>query len=270
MPGTQIAILLGVTKHAVYRRLRKFPDYKILQNNQRKEAKQRHSKIKNLHQKGYSGDDILEIVGLTRSALDSWRHRQGVYVPRQQEVTFDVEEAWQKFISGMSTKAIALSYGTYRIAISRALKGAHPAAYNRIAAKRKGGGKQGARIGNSWNVKRAYQEYEAGDSLVTLGSRYGKSPLTIRAGFVTHYGRAYRTKAKDRLTTHRSRYDRSKHVGWSEEKSLTILKFDGREMSIKDWAAHLGISVSAISWRRKKGWPIEMVLSPNQFKPGQS
>lgn len=204
VPSTQIAVLFGVTKHTIYQKLRKFDAYHELRETERKQQQTLSDETASLYQKGASTDDVQNTLGWSRSGLDSWRHRRGVYLKRKRELMFDEEEAWRKFVSGASTHALAMLYKVDRIAIVRALKKLHPGLYIKIASGRKGGRKHGARLGNGWDVDQAYAQFKAGDSLRIIGKRYGKSSLTIRAGFVVHHGEEYKRLAAERLADYRS------------------------------------------------------------------
>lgn len=205
VPGTQIAALFGVTKHTIYHRLWKFDDYHKLREAERHQQQTLNQETASMYQKGFSTDDVQVTLGWSRSALDSWRHRRGVYLKRKQELAFDEEQAWKKFESGVSTHALATLYKVNRITVVRALKKLHPRLYIRIASGRKGGRKRGTRFGNGWDVDQAYAQFKAGDSLRVIGRRYGKSSLTIRAAFIVHYGEEYTNLAAQRLADYRSR-----------------------------------------------------------------
>lgn len=44
------------------------------------------------------------------------------------------------------------------------------------------------------------------------------------------------------------------------------LTFDGKTQFIDAWARELGMSKTAISWRIKEGWPLEQVLSKDDWR----
>lgn len=46
-----------------------------------------------------------------------------------------------------------------------------------------------------------------------------------------------------------------------------FLEYDGKRMTISQWAHHLGISPGVILYRFNNEWPIDKVLSINRFKP---
>lgn len=55
---------------------------------------------------------------------------------------------------------------------------------------------------------------------------------------------------------------------WPEQqnnrRSTRFIEFDGRRLSVTQWANHLGISMVTLSGRLKKGWPLERALSPEK------
>lgn len=82
------------------------------------------------------------------------------------------------------------------------------------------------------------------------------------------------------------------HLGWPLERALTqprgvrpgerrprgrrggrTLEHDGRTMTVKQWAAHLGLHANSIRHRLAMGYPIEAVLDPETrrgFRPVQA
>jgi DNA invertase Pin-like site-specific DNA recombinase len=202
VPGNQIAALFGVTKHAIYRRLKKFPEYNILSEDDKSQRQTKADEAVKLLDEGLSTNDLIDVQGWTRAGLDSMLHRRGVRIT-QQELP---ESAWKLFKEDeVSTHEIARKYGVARITVARNFRKTHPKEYRDITIKRKGGRKAGARMGNSWNVQDAYNEYLAGSSTHAIGLHYGKCAGTIQAAFIVHFGDKYKKLAAQRLKEHRGR-----------------------------------------------------------------
>jgi hypothetical protein len=194
--------MFGVTKHAIYHRLEKFPEYRVLRQREHAERAAIESEITNQLAMGLSTNDIIDLHGWTRAKLDSWLHRRGISLSRS-HFTFDEEEAWAAFKDGASTHTLANRYGVYRIAIVRSFERKHYREYKLITSQSKGGRKTGHRIGNKFNVAKAYLDYKAGESIYDIGKRYRITPGTVSAAFRSHYGDEYIQLAKVRLTEHR-------------------------------------------------------------------
>lgn len=202
IPGSQIAALLGVTRHAIYHRLEKFPEYKALRESEKSQQARTEEEITSQLSSGLTTNDIIDLHGWTRPKVDSWLHRRGISVARS-HFTFDEEAAWRAFTAGESTQKIAERFGVYRRAVVRSFERYHFTEYKRIVANRKGGRKEGTRLGNKFNVERAFNEYKAGDSIYVLGKRYKITPGTAAAAFRAHYGEEYKALAAERLEQHR-------------------------------------------------------------------
>lgn len=134
VPGTQIAIAMGVTKHAIYRRLKKFDEYHELREDENKQRDETTEEIVGLLEEGVSTNDIIDILGWNRSKFHSWLHRKAISVSRPPP-KFDVEEAWKLFKSGESTGKLAIRYKVDRIAITRAFRRGHAQEYVDIVSR---------------------------------------------------------------------------------------------------------------------------------------
>lgn len=199
---------MGVTKHAIYRRLKKFDEYHELREDENKQRDETTEEIVGLLEEGVSTNDIIDILGWNRSKFHSWLHRKAISVSRPPP-KFDVEEAWKLFKSGESTGKLAIRYKVDRIAITRAFRRGHAQEYVDIVSRsRKGGRKHGTKVGNSWNVVDGWASYLTGDTPTAIGKRYGMNRGTIMAAFKVHYGDEYRKIAAERLTTHRANASR--------------------------------------------------------------
>jgi hypothetical protein len=71
------------------------------------------------------------------------------------------------------------------------------------------------------------------------------------------------TTLAERLDAGMSPQDALSKPSRPSEKLLTL---EGETMNLKDWAARLGLSASAITVRIGRGWPLERVLTPRERK----
>jgi predicted adenine nucleotide alpha hydrolase (AANH) superfamily ATPase len=66
-----------------------------------------------------------------------------------------------------------------------------------------------------------------------------------------------------------SRCPKCKSRRWNRSARLSRSKpitFNGETLTISQWAKKLGLSKTAILWRLKEGWPLEQVLSEEDWR----
>ncbi len=206
LSGNQIAKLIGVTKHAIYRRLKKFREYADLRTAEKAAHQKDIDLILSMINKGVPPNDILEVVGWEKARFDSWKHRSGTATIdlRAVNARFNVDEAFALLEIGKSTREVAKRYNTNATNIKRQLKRTDKIRYEGNTASRKGGRKPGIILGNSWDVHEAFRLYSEGESTYAISKKLGNiSPAMISIGLTKHYGELYLKMAKKRLQKHR-------------------------------------------------------------------
>lgn len=48
----------------------------------------------------------------------------------------------------------------------------------------------------------------------------------------------------------------------NNKRNNVVLEYEGKRMTVTQWADHLGVKQSLIAQRLKRGWPVEAVLTP--------
>jgi hypothetical protein len=204
VPGAQIAALFGVTRHAIYHRLEKFPEYKELSEADKIKTRQIADEAVEMLKDGHTTDDVIEVQGWSIAGLSSMLHRRGVYVTRG--TSFDDVAAWEQYKNGASTGEIAKQHGVLKITVRRRFIKLYPKEYTEIAnTRRKGGRKAGTRMGNNWDVDKGFEQYLSGESLYDIARHNGMTAGAIASAFRIFFGEKYTTLAAERLNEHRSR-----------------------------------------------------------------
>jgi hypothetical protein len=54
------------------------------------------------------------------------------------------------------------------------------------------------------------------------------------------------------------------------KRTTQIFEFDGKRMTMREWAKHLGVHETTLASRRNSGYPIELLLSPNKLLFGNT
>lgn len=200
VPGAQIAALFGVTRHAIYHRLEKFPEYKRLSEVDKTAKRKKGDEAIAMLDEGLTTDDVRDIQGWTEGGLYSLLHRRGVYVTRGK---FLPESSWEQFAAGASTEEIARTFDVKKITVRRGLMKLHPEEYARIVQHRKGGRKAGTRLGNRWDVHEGFNQYRSGATIRGIAQYYHMTAGAISSAFRIYYGDEYKILAAERLKYHR-------------------------------------------------------------------
>lgn len=57
---------------------------------------------------------------------------------------------------------------------------------------------------------------------------------------------------------------------WNEAKAaIAKHEYKGRSLTVKEWAAEVGMSYQRLSYRIRQGWPMEDCLYPGKYKAGK-